>query len=605
MKQRTRSTFCSIVLLLTLGLAYARAPQGTIAFTVSMENPADHKYQVVLRCAGLAGATQEFRMPVWSPGYYGLRGFPDNVQNFRAEDDRGNALQWEKSANAWKVQTGNAPAVTVRYDVLATSRFVADPYLGEDRGYIVGSGVFMYVAGRVSHPLTVEIKLNPNWTSIATGLDPVSPDKPHTLAAPDFDVLYDSPILMGNLESLPSFEIRGVPHYFTGIRLGSDFDRERFIKSLKAVVEQGIAVIGEIPYKHYTFLGIGAGQGGIEHLNSTTVPFTGGPALETRTGLIRQMNFLGHEYFHSYNVKRIRPAALGPFDYDQPNRTNMLWVSEGFTSYYEYVIVARAGIMNLEELLDCYRRDIAAYENSTGRLFQSATQSSWTTWSQGPFGGSRGRGGISKSISYYSKGAALGLLLDFAIRHETKNRKSLDSVMQGLYQRYYKQLQRGWTDDEFRRECESAAGASLREIFDYAATTVEVDYDKYLRYAGLELEKPVELPDAWLGAIVEDVNGRSVVTALEGDSPARTAGLAVGDEIRLVQGARVDAASFTGAIAARKPGDKISIAVTRAGRELEVEAVLAHKLQRSFRIIPVVHPDPLQSAILADWMKAR
>ena len=521
MKNRSRLTVFCVLFLLTITFASGQNPQGTMAFTVSMEQPGNHLYHVVFRCEGLKGPAQEFRMPAWSPGYYGIRDFARNVQNFRAEDGQGKDLEWEKAANAWKVQTGNAPVIKVTYDVLATSTFVADPYLGEDRGYIVGSGVFLYVAGQVAHPVTVEIDLNPNWTSIATGLDPVSPDRPHTLAAPDFDVLYDSPILMGNLESLPSFEIRGVPHYFIGHKLGNSFNRDSFINNLKAVVEQGIAVIGDIPYQHYTFIGIGAGQGGIEHLNSTTVPFTGSPALDTRAGLIRQLNFLAHEYFHNYNVKRIRPIALGPFDYDKPNLTNMLWVSEGFTSYYEYLMLARAGIMNRDELLDCYRKDIAAYENGTGHLFQSATQSSWTTWSQGPFGGGRGRGGISKSISYYSKGSALGLLLDFAIRHESKNRKSLDSVMQSLYQKYYKQLRRGWTDDEFRQACESAAGTSLKEIFNYASTTMEIDYDKYLGYAGLELDKPTELPDPYLGAIVEDVNGKPVVTALEGDAPAR------------------------------------------------------------------------------------
>lgn len=492
----------------------------------------------------------------------------------------------------------------VAYDVLATSSFVANPYLAADRGCIIGTGVFMYIPGQIPHPATVEIKLYPEWTTIATGLDTLAPDKPHTFSAPNFDVLYDSPILMGNLESLPSFTIKGVSHYFTGYKLGNNFDRDQFMKNLKAVVEQGIAVIGEIPYTHYTFLGIGPGAGGIEHLNSTAVPFTGNPAFDTRAGLIRELDFLGHEYFHNFNVKRIRPIALGPFDYDKANLTNMLWVSEGFTSYYEYLIVARAGFMNQEELLDSYRREIAAYENNTGHLFQSATQSSWTTWAQGPFGG-RGRGGISKSISYYNKGAALGLLLDFKVRHETKNKKSLDSIMQTLYQKYYKQLKRGWTDAEFRAVCEGAAGTSLKEIFDYASTTMDIDYHKYLGYAGLGLEKPTELPDAYLGAIVEDVNGKLVISAIEGSSPAQQVKLATGDEIRALDGLKVDAAAMNAAIAEKKPGDKIKLAVTLTGKDIEAEVTLGHKMQRSFKIIPIANPDALQSAILKDWMKAK
>jgi predicted metalloprotease with PDZ domain len=605
MKTRFRATVWIAAWLLIATAGFGQKPTGTMAFTVSMEQPGTHMYHVTVRCEGLKGATQDFRMPVWSPGYYGIRDFAKNVQNFRAEDGQGKELAWEKDANTWKVQTDSTPVVNLTYDVLATSTFVTDPYLGEDRGYIVGTGVFMYVAGQVAHPVTIEIKLNQNWSSIATGLDPLSPGNPNKLTAPDFDVLYDSPILMGNLESLPPFEIKGVPHYFIGFKLGgNNFNREQFMKSLKAVVEQGIAVIGEIPYTHYTFLGIGSGAGGIEHLNSTTIPFTGSPSLDTRAGALRTLNFLAHEYFHNFNVKRIRPIALGPFDYDKPNLTNMLWVSEGFTSYYEYLMVARAGFMNQEELLDSFRKEISAYESNTGHLFQSATRSSWDSWTQGPFGG-RGRGGISKSISYYSKGAALGLLLDFKIRHETKNNKSLDTVMQALYQKYYKQLKRGWTDEEFRAACEEVAGANLKEIFDYASTTQDVDYDKYLGYAGLQLEKPVELPDAFLGAIVEDVNGKTIISAIEGDSPAQQAKLAVNDEIRTLDGVKIDAAGLNAATAAKKPGDRIKLVLARAGNDIEIEVALGHKMQRTFKIVPIASPDPLQTAMLRDWIQAK
>jgi len=596
---------CASVLFAAL-LAFGRQPQTTVAFTVSMDRPASHVFHVVMRCAGFPGATQEFRMPAWSPGYYGIMDFARYVQNFQARDGNGKELRWEKEGNSWKVHTGDAPAVTIAYDVLAATTFVANPYLGEDRGYIVGTGVFMYMPGRIAHPVTVEIKLPPAWKSIASGLDTVAADKPHILYAPDFDVLYDSPILAGNLESLPPFEIRDVPHYFIGHNLQAhSFNAGQFMKNLKAVVEQGIAVIGEIPYTHYTFLGIGAGRGGIEHLNSTTVPFTGSPVLDTREGTIRQMNFLGHEYFHNFNVKRIRPIALGPFDYDRPNYTDMLWVSEGFTSYYANLMVARAGLMNREELLDAFRREIAAYENSTGRLFQSAAQSSRETWTQGPFGGRARDGGIVKSISYYSKGCALALLFDFRIRHETKNRKSLDTVMQTLYRKYYKELGRGWTDEEFRAVCENVAGVSLQELFEYASTTKAIDYDKYLGYAGLRLEEPVELPDAWLGALAEEVEGKLVVAAVEPGSPAERAGLAAGDEIRALNGTRVDAAALNASVTAAKPGDAVRLAVIRAGREMETQVALAHKIQRSFRIVPIAAPDALQAAILEDWVRPR
>jgi len=502
MNRRTRSLFAwSWIVLVLAAAAHAQPPP--FAFAVSTPDPASHLFHVRLRCELPPADSVEFRMPAWTPGYYGLFDYAGNVRQLAAADGDGRTLTVEKSgSNAWTVRTGRAARIELTYDVLATNPFVANAFLDETRGYITPGALFVYVPGELGRPVTVTIELNPAWSAVATGLDPVPGAPAHTFAAADFDVLYDSPILMGNLEFLPAFEIQGVPHRFVGHALG-EFDRRQFVDDLRAMVEAGIAIIGDIPYKHYTFLGIGPGRGGIEqiigdipsrhytflgigpgrggieHANSAAVSFSGiGP---DRAGRLRTLAFLAHEYFHLYNVKRIRPIALGPFDYDRPNVTNMLWVSEGFTAYYEYLMLARSGLMTQQELLDALSRTIAACENNPGRLFQSVTASSRETWTQGPFG--RG-GGVRKTISYYDKGAALGLLLDLRIRGATKNRRSLDTVMRTLYGRYYKQLGRGWTDEEFRRACEEAAGTGLAEIFEYASTTKAIDYARHLAFAG-------------------------------------------------------------------------------------------------------------------------
>jgi len=594
-------------LLLALALAAAlpapgRAAEGTLAFTVAMPKPADHVYHVVFRCEGLPGPILDVKMPAWTPGYYGLFDFAKNVRNFKAEDGGGRPLPWQMTEpGAWRIASDRAPVVTVTYDVLATSTFVAQSYLGEDHGYIVPGSVFLYVAGRIAHPVTVAVEPNPAWSKIATGLERVPGAPRPTFAAADFDVLYDSPLLMGNLEELPAFEIRGVRHEFFGVKPRVP-DPAKFMADLKASLEAGIAVIGEIPYKRYTFLGIGPGQGGIEHLNSTSFGFDGS-GMTTRAGEIRMLAFLSHEYFHSFNVKRIRPIALGPFDYDRENVTGMLWVSEGFTSYYEALMLRRAGLTTTDELLDEMRRSIVAYEGNPGHLFQSAVESSLETWRQGPFGG-RGEG-LRKTISYYDKGVALGMLLDFAIRHASAGKASLDTAMRALYATYYKGLGRGWTDAEFKAACEKAAGAPLDEVFEYAATTKAVDYAKYLAYAGLELEPPRELPEADLGAYFEDAGGKLTVAAVEEGSSAALAGLAAGDEIKTPAGTAVTAQAFTAALAAQKPGDAVRLLVSHAGRESEVGLILGHRLERSFKIHPLAAPDALQAAVLKDWTGAR
>ncbi len=432
MKSCARRLVATLSAVLVLAAAAsAQAPSAPMAFTISTPDPASHLFHVQVRCdRPPPGDTVEFRMPAWTPGYYGLFDFAGNVRGLAATDGEGRPLPVTRGGpSSWIVRHEGVDRVILTYDVLAASAFVANAFLDETRAYILPGALFVYLPGELRRQATVTIELNPRWSTVATGLEPV-PGASHTYAAADFDVLYDSPVLIGNLESLPVFHVRGVPHRFVGHALG-EFDRPALVDDLRAIVEAGTRVIGDIPYKHYTFLAIGPGRGGIEHANSAAVSFSG--IGSDRASRLRTLSFLAHEYFHHYNVKRIRPAALGPFDYDRPNVTDMLWVSEGFTVYYEYLMLARSGRMTAPELLEALGRAIAASENTPGRLFQSATTSSRDTWAQGPFG--RGNEtGVPRTISYYDKGAVLALLLDLRIRHETGNARSLDTVMRALYQ---------------------------------------------------------------------------------------------------------------------------------------------------------------------------
>jgi predicted metalloprotease with PDZ domain len=245
------------------------------------------------------------------------------------------------------------------------------------------------------------------------------------------------------------------------------------------MVEAATAIVGDIPYRHYTFIMMGQGVGGVEHHNSMVV-FTKIPRLEKLKGYKRWLSFITHEFFHLYNIKAIRPIAFGPFDYDAENFTNMLWFSEGGTVYYENIILNRAGFLSPQEVLKNLSRKINRYENSPGNKKMSVAQASFDTWIL-PFFGDE------NAISYYDKGAGLCVLLDLKIRYESKNTKSLDDVLKELYQKYYKRLKRGFTDKEFQNVCEKMAGCQLKEFFKYVYTTKKIDYNKYLGYAGLKL----------------------------------------------------------------------------------------------------------------------
>lgn len=584
------------------------APE-TLSFVVSLEHPTNRLCHVDFHCSGLKGGPHDFTMPAWMPGDYRMMNYAKNVTNFTARDDAGQDLKWAKAdTNTWRVQSGGASSLTASYDVI-TGQAAAQTSLSEGSGFIAPTDTYMYLDGQILHPVTVTIKPKEGWTNIATGLDAVA-GQSNTFYAPDFDILYDCPTLVGNLEVLP-FEVRGIHHEFDGLNLGQ-FDRVKMVSDLKRMVESATTLMGEIGYQHYTFIVAGR-NAGIEHLNETTLPFNGSSVSNVVRNK-RWLDFAAHEYFHNYNVKRIRPIALGPFDYEHENRTYMLWVSEGFTDYYAWIVLRRAGLLSEKDVLNGtggvrgfpgLAGSIASYENFPGHLYQSVADASWNEWTPRAARASSGTG-PRLTVSYYDKGNLLGTLLDLKIRHESQNKKSLDDVMRGLYKEYYREKKRGFTDLEFREMCERMAGARLEEVFDYAYTTKPVDYPKYFDYAGLDIDMPKELPGGDFGAIVRDSNGKLTVTAVQPISSAAQSGLLAQDEIVTVAGNAVNAESFNELISSKKPGEQMEIAYSRAGATHKAKITLGHKMEKgTFKITPQPHPKALQAAILKDWLRGQ
>jgi predicted metalloprotease with PDZ domain len=589
-----------------------------MAFTVTMPQPSNHTYHVTFRCDGLQGALQDFKMPQWSPGYYGIEDYARNVSGFHAADLAGHTLAWEKvTKNTWRVVADNASGIVLEYDVFGNTAFSASNYLGDDRGYLLESGLFMNLPGHLQQPVTVTLHPPVSWKTISTGLEPVN-GQANTFEAPDFDVLYDSPILMGNQERY-QFEVKGVPHSVAVENVPAEVDRTKMVADLKTMVTAATQLMGEVPYKHYTFLMMGKGNGGIEHSNSSSNQFNG-TSLTTPEGYLRWLSFICHEYFHNFNVKRIRPLALGPFDYDQENLTNMLWVSEGLSVYYQDLILVRAGLMTKEQYLAKMAGAIGTFENSSGRHYQSATESSVNTWnSSSGVGGDR-----NTTISYYNNGSMLGAMIDLKIRENGGNRKSLDDVMRGMHEKYYVQKKRGYTDAEFQAECESAAGTKLDELFSYASTSREVDYAKYFALAGLKLEAKSEAATGGsigLDTRTEEIppsempagrggRGRGgtpalrlIVTDTAAGSTAARAGLQPGDRIVDVDGTAATSVILNTAVNAKKPGEKISLHVVRAEKEMAIEVEVAPNVKNTFQLSPSEGASPAQQEILNTWLR--
>ena len=476
--------FCLSAFFLIAGMIRAQS-QPQLHYTVSMPQAAKGKFHVSLDAAGFNQDSVVLKMPNWMPGYYQLMNYANTVDSFVAQSINGTPLTVRKTNhNTWVILNKKNSPFRVTYQIQTKRKFVANSFIDSAHAYIVPANHFMYVASMLQLP--VQVKINsadqPRFKKIATGLEMVK-GKTNVFTAPNFDILYDCPILVGDLHELPAFKVRGVPHRFIGYNMGS-FDEVLFMNTLQKAIEQGVNIIDHIPFKEYTFIGIGPGRGGIEHLNNTTVSFSGNE-LKTPADINRIMNFLSHEYFHHYNVKRIRPVELGPFDYDKGSKTTQLWISEGLSVYFEYLMVKRAKIVDRTMFLNNLANNITAHENNPGKAHQSLLQASYNTWADGPFGTSGAD--KNKAISYYDKGPIVGMLLDLAIRNASNNQFSLDHVMRVMYKTYYQQLQRGFTDAEFQAACEQMAGKSLATEFEYISTTKELDYQKYLGYAGLTL----------------------------------------------------------------------------------------------------------------------
>jgi predicted metalloprotease with PDZ domain len=564
----------------------------SIDFILSIPEPASQQYHVEVNASGFKEEVLEFKMPVWTPGYYQILDYGKYVSGFKAMNENGQELKWQQTnKNTWAVAKKKKENIVISYQSKATIPFVANSLLDANHGYIMPAGVFMYPKDHLDHSISLTIQNYPQWSSIATGLDHTDNSK-NRFTAINFDTFYDSPILLGNLEELPSFVIQGVPHYFVGYKLG-DFDKKQFIADLEKIVKEGIAVIGDIPYKQYTFLAIGPVPGGIEHLNSTGFGFSS-KGFEKRENLVRMYNFLSHEYFHHYNVKRIRPIELGPFDYDKGSPTTMLWISEGFNNYYDELIVKRAGIVSSEEYLQEIENRINSYENKPGRLFQTAADASYNTWADGPFG--RQGDDAYKTISVYEKGSLLGLILDLEIRNSTQNKKSLDEVMRELYQEYYRKKKRGFTEKEFREVAEKTAGKPLNEFFDYVNTTRELDLKKFLGYAGIELTSSIKgNTEPYFGLTARQKNDTLKISKVEYESPAWKLGLRSNYIISSVNSQKPTSENFNSALQQRE-----SMTLEVNGKIFTIEPGI--KKERAYQLKLINQPNDLQRSVFRNWL---
>ncbi|KPM49588.1 M61 family metallopeptidase [Jiulongibacter sediminis] len=534
------------------------------AYELKMPHPETHYFEVSMKVNNILTTPEILdkdhllvKMAVWTPGSYLIREFARNVQDFEAKNEAGETLESRKiNKNTWEVELNGADDVVINYLVYANELTVRTSFIDAQHGYANGASVFTYVPQTMSKPSKLTIYPHENWETISTALPEIAEN---IYLVKDFDTLVDSPIEIGNHEIL-SFDAAGVPHKIAMFSTEElHYDAEKLLGDYKKMVESATSVFGETPLDEYLFIvqhqpGIG---GGLEHLFSTTCQ-TRPSAYDSEAGYKGLFGLLAHEYFHLWNVKRVRPVALGPFDYENENYTHLLWVAEGFTNYYEEVILARAGIYSEEDILKNLAGAISSTENTPGNKVQAVTDASWDAWIKyyRPDENS-----VNSHISYYGKGGVLAALLNAKIIANSKAERSLDDVMRLLYQKYYKELGRGFTDEEFQSAVEEVYGGDLDYFFDnYVFGTETPDYTQIYKGVGIELTNLNEGSEEPFLGITER---GGFVYRLNSNGSAYHSGLNVGDKIISVDGQTNE--SFSNALTGKSIGESLEVKIERHG----------------------------------------
>lgn len=571
----------------------------TLQYWVGMPKPESHLFEIRLKIQGnlLLSSPLDLKMPVWTPGSYLVREYARHLQDLRVCDSEGNPLKWQKvSKNHWQIQSKSATEILVFYRIFANELSVRTNHLDSSHGYFNGAALFLYVPGYEKHPIQVTIEPPKNWI-VSTTL-PTFPNQINTFYAMDFDTLVDSPFEIGT-HRLYEFEVQGKPHQLA-IWGDGNVHPERLLTDFEKIITVESELFGGLPYERYLFLLhlSNQGFGGLEHKDSCSLIYSRF-GFRSSDKYHRFMQLVAHEFFHLWNVKRIRPKALEVFDYEQENYTPSLWFSEGTTSYYDMVIPYRAGIFDVKGFLNAIAKEITRLQTIPGRLVQPLSESSWDTWIKLY---RRESHSDNNQISYYLKGELVSFLLDLLIREKHGNQRSLDDVMRQMWLEFG-QPEIGFTPEQLEQVIESIADTSLTNFFErYLYGLDELPYDQYLEPFGLQLIAETKDETPYLGCKVATEKGREIIKFVETGSPAEAAGLDIHDELLALNGFKVTSDQLHDRLKDYKPGDTIELTFFHQDLLRTCQVTLTSPRPNHYQIVSVSEPTPQQKRNFEGWL---
>ncbi|MCY7337745.1 MAG: M61 family metallopeptidase [Chamaesiphon sp.] len=565
------------------------------AYEIAMSQPQTHLFEVKLTVSNWDSDLLDVKMPVWTPGSYLVREYAKQLQDFAAVGSEGKKLTAIKIAkNHWQIQTDNSTEITISYRMFANELTVRTNHLDATHGYFNPAALCFYVPGYESSPIEITIIPPHSDWRITTPLPEMSNK---TFLADNLDTLIDSPFEIGSGQ-VYDFTVLDKPHQLVVWGEGN-LDPQIAIADIKKIVEVEANIFGGLPYEKYIFLLhlSPGGGGGLEHKNccSLLYPRFNFQGAEKHN---RFMQLVAHEFFHLWNIKRIRPAALEKFDYEGENYTPSLWFSEGTTSYYDLIIPRRAGIYDDKEFLAELSKEITRFVTTPGRLVQPLSESSFDAWIKlyRPDANSS-----NSQMSYYLKGEMVTLLLDLLIRDRTQGTKSFDDVLVTMWEQFGK-AEIGFTETQLKNIIESIAGEDLTEFYDrYIHGVEELPFNEYLAPFGIELQA-VAAHTPYLGINVKTEHGKEAIKSVASNSPAQLAGIDAGDELLAIDGFKVSADKLNDRLKVYQVGQQINLTIFHADRLMTVSVTLSAPQPQQYHLRSLEHPDDLQRQLFKAWV---
>jgi len=589
-----KNRLLGFALLFCTTSALAAAPE--IHYSLSMSSPQTHLFEVTVELKHVsADSVTDFILPVWRPGRYIILDLANGVQEFSAESG-GHTLRWMKTdKSTWEVESGGSSELTIHYKVYANEFGTRTRGLNDLHAFVDESAVFMYAEKYRSLPVSLTVHPYKNW-HITTGLEA---EGPNSFVAPDYDYFIDCPLEIGNQKDF-QFRVDGVPHVLSMYGEGN-WNADTLIRDVSKIVKAEKEFWGTFPYKRFVFLvecdpNFG---GGTEHLNSAEIQF---PPFVFRNKSSYQgfvLNTFAHELFHTWNVKRLRPKGIHPYDFTKENYSHELWIAEGTTSYYADLIMARAGFTPVSDVLSHIGSEVSSDRNRPGNSLESVAEASFDAWIESGKGQQQL---YNASADIYERGANVSCILDLEIRQQTGNKRSLDDVMREMYQRYPLDVA-GYTLVDFQHVIAELTGWDCTRFFDeYIYGTKPLPWDDAVSHAGLAIACTDTAARAWMGVSVYDAGGSTKVGSIVAGSPAYQTGLDVGDELLAFNDYRVRASSFGDRIGEMKPGDKVMLTVFHDDQLRSIPVTLGTAPRMSYTVSQVQNPTDLQKLTFESWL---